>query len=59
MRFALSYILARLREPSTHAGLAALAVLAGLDHDKAVSLVEFIGSAAGLAAVLLPEVPLK
>ena len=51
----LSFILARLREPSTMAGLSALAVLFGAPPGAIDAAVQVAGAVAGAAAVLLPE----
>ncbi|WP_165456690.1 hypothetical protein [Aquabacterium lacunae] len=45
----------RLREPSTVAGLSALALLAGLPPGTVDLAAQAIAGVAGLAAVLLPE----
>lgn len=45
----------RLKEPSSWAGLAALAVLLGVDPVKANAVVQGVGVLASCAAVLLPE----
>jgi hypothetical protein len=53
----LAYLLARLREPSTYAGLGALLAAVGL-HLSAAELGAVVNVAvaiAGLAAVLVPE----
>jgi hypothetical protein len=52
-----AYLLARLREPSTYAGLGALLAAFGL-HPSAAALGAIVNAAvalAGLAAVLIPE----
>jgi len=51
----LKFILARLREPSTLAGLSVLGVLVGLPPGSIELLGQAIGGVAGLAAVLMPE----
>lgn len=48
-------ILARLREPSTWAGIAALGLVFGLPPGTVELVGQVIGGAAGLAAILLPE----
>lgn len=48
-------ILKRLKEPSTWAGIAGLAVLFGVDPYKANVIVEAVGAVAAGLAVLLPE----
>ncbi|MDN3544664.1 hypothetical protein QWZ02_09410 [Kinneretia asaccharophila] len=48
-------ILARLREPSTMAGLSALALLAGVPPGVPEAAMQGIAAVAGLLAVLLPE----
>lgn len=45
----------RLQEPSTHAGLAGLAVLAGATFDQVQLVANGLGAALGVVAVLLPE----
>jgi hypothetical protein len=50
-----SFILARLREPSTIAGVSALAVLAGLPPGTVDAAAAAVAGVAGLVAVLLPE----
>ncbi len=47
--------LKRLKEPSTMAGLSALAVLFGAPPGTVDLLFQVIGGLAGLAAVLIPE----
>jgi phage shock protein PspC (stress-responsive transcriptional regulator) len=49
-------VLKRLKEPSTWAGFAGLAVLFGVDPVKANVLVQAVGAVAAGLAVLLPEV---
>jgi hypothetical protein len=51
------FMLARLREPSTYSGLAAILAAMGLHPSAAVlgSVVNVLIALAGLAAVLLPE----
>jgi hypothetical protein len=53
----LSFLVARLREPSTYAGLGAILAAAGLHPSAAVlgSAVNAAVALAGLAAVLMPE----
>lgn len=48
-------ILARLREPSTMAGIAALALLAGVPPGVPEAAMQGVAAVAGLLAVLLPE----
>lgn len=48
-------ILKRLREPSTFAGLAALAVVLGVPIGTADAVAQVVGAVAGLLAVILPE----
>ncbi len=48
-------ILKRLREPSTMAGLAVLATIAGMPPGTADLTVQAVAALAGLAAVMLPE----
>jgi hypothetical protein len=50
-----SKILARLREPSTYAGFAALSVLLGITQDQSQALATLIAAVAGLVAVFMPE----
>jgi hypothetical protein len=53
----LAFVLARLREPSSYAGLGAILAAAGLHPSQALlgSAVNAAVALAGLAAVLLPE----
>jgi hypothetical protein len=53
----LAFVLARLREPSTYAGLGAILAAAGLHPSQALlsSAINAAVALAGLAAVLLPE----
>lgn len=53
----LAFIVARLREPSTYAGLGALLGAAGVHIDDTVlqAVVQLLVSIAGLIAVLVPE----
>jgi hypothetical protein len=53
----LAYVVARLKEPSTYAGLGALLAAAGLHPSEAMlgAAVNAAMALAGLAAVLLPE----
>lgn len=53
--FKLATIARRLREPSTLAGLAALAVLTGLPPGTVDLVTQIIGGLAGLAAIAVPE----
>lgn len=48
-------ILARLREPSTMAGLSALLLVAGVPSGVPEAAVQGVAAVAGLLAVLLPE----
>ncbi|WP_314434601.1 hypothetical protein [Massilia timonae] len=48
-------VLKRLKEPSTWAGIAGLAVLFGVDPIKANVVVEAVAAVAAGLAVLLPE----
>lgn len=48
-------ILARLREPSTMAGLSALLLVAGVPPGVPEAAVQGVAAVAGLLAVLLPE----
>lgn len=48
-------ITARLREPSTYAGLAILGSLFGVKELAALSSPEIVGALAALASILLPE----
>lgn len=48
-------ILSRLREPSTLAGLSALAMLFGVRAEIAAPVVEAVAGVAAALAVLLPE----
>lgn len=49
------YFLKRLKEPSSWAGLAALAVLFGVPAETANVVVQAVGAVAGAAAVLIPS----
>jgi hypothetical protein len=53
----LAFLLARLREPSTYAGLGAVLAAAGLHPSGAVlgAAINAAVALAGLAAVLIPE----
>jgi hypothetical protein len=53
----IAFLVARLREPSTYAGLAALLAAAGLHPapDVLAAAVNAAVALAGLAAVLIPE----
>jgi len=51
----LRLVLARLREPSTMAGLSVLVALFGLPPGVPELVAELVAAGAGLAAVLLPE----
>jgi hypothetical protein len=51
------FLINRLREPSTQAGIAALCVLVRLSTDQAQAVAELVGAAAGALAVFLPERP--
>lgn len=48
-------IISRLREPSTLAGLSALAMLFGVSADVAQPVVQAVAGVAAALAVLLPE----
>lgn len=48
-------ILERLREPSTAAGVAAVALLAGQSMEAAQAIANAVAAAAGLLAIILPE----
>lgn len=50
-----SNIVKRLREPSTMAGLSALALIAGLPPGAIDAAGQVLGGVAALAAILLPE----
>jgi hypothetical protein len=52
-----AFVLARLKEPSSYAGIGALLAAAGIHADDAVvqAVVQALVSLAGLAAVLMPE----
>lgn len=54
----LAYIVARLKEPSTYAGLAALGGALGLKFtsDQYQALVQVLVAVSGLLAVLVPDV---
>lgn len=51
----LQTILKRLREPSSMAGLAALAVLFGVPPGTGEAVVQILGGVAALAAIVIPE----
>lgn len=51
----MKYFLDRLKEPSSWAGLAGLAVLFGVPHETAQAVVTAVGAVAGAVAVLLPN----
>jgi hypothetical protein len=53
----IAFALARLREPSTYAGLGAVFAAAGIHADQAVveAAVQVLVAVAGLVAVLMPE----
>ena len=53
----IAFVLARLREPSSYAGLGALLAAAGIRADDAVvqATIQVLVAAAGLIAVLMPE----
>lgn len=48
-------IFKRLREPSSMAGIAALAMIFGVPANTTELVVQVIGGVAGLAAIVLPE----
>jgi hypothetical protein len=52
-----AFLLARLREPSSYAGLGALLAALGIHVDDAVlqAAIQLLIAAGGLAAVLMPE----
>lgn len=52
---ALKFLAARLKEPSTAAGLIGLAALFGADIVKADVVLQAVAAAVGAAAVLLPD----
>lgn len=53
----LAFLLARLAEPSTYAGLGALLAAAGVHIDNSVlqAAIQLLVAGAGLAGVLIPE----
>ena len=53
----LKFVVARLREPSTYAGLGALLAAAGIHVNDMVvqAFIQVLVSVAGLVAVLMPE----
>lgn len=55
MKGKIMYLINRLREPSTMAGLCGLAVLFGVPAGTIDAVAKGVGAAVGLAAVLLPE----
>lgn len=55
MKLSLKPILARLREPSTWAGLSVLGVVFGLPPGTVELAGQVVGGLAGLAAIFLPE----
>ena len=50
-------VAARLREPSTWAGIAAIGMIFGLPPGTIDLVGQVVGGVAGLAAVILPEHP--
>jgi hypothetical protein len=52
-----AFLVARLAEPSTYAGLGALLAAGGVHIDDAVlqAVIQLLVAIAGLAAILLPE----
>ncbi len=48
-------LLKRLREPSTMAGLSALAMLFGMPPGAIDAIVQTVGGALAIAAIILPE----
>ena len=48
-------ILKRFKEPSTWAGLSALAILFGVNPETANTVLQAVGAVAAAVAVLLPE----
>ncbi len=50
-------VAARLREPSTWAGIAAIGMIFGLPPGTIDLVGQVVGGVAGLAAVILPENP--
>mgnify|MGYP000945697274 CR=1 FL=1 len=55
MKKALFYALARLREPSTLAGLGVLATIAGLPPGTVDLTAQVVGGLAGLVAIAAPD----
>ena len=53
----IAFLLARLREPSSYAGLGALLAAAGIHADQAIvqASIQVLVAVAGLIAVLMPE----
>lgn len=51
----MDWILARLREPSTYAGLSVLAGVIGVSQDQWTAIGAVIAAIAGALAVFLPE----
>lgn len=51
----MSFFLARLREPSTLAGLAALVAMFGAPAGLAEGVAQLVAGGAAIAAVLMPE----
>ena len=51
----LNFIINRMKEPSTWAGIAALGVLFGLPEGTVQALGQVVGGVAALAAIVLPE----
>ena len=53
----IAFVLARLREPSSYAGLGALLAAAGIHADQTVvrATIQVLVATAGLIAVLMPE----
>lgn len=53
----MNWVLARLREPSTFAGLAGLALAVGLSAEEWTAISAFVAGLAGLVAMLLGDTP--
>ncbi len=51
----LSKLIARLREPSSLAGLAGIAILAGRSVPEVQAATDAVGAALGVLSVLIPE----
>lgn len=55
----MNYFLKRLREPSTMAGLSALAMIFGVPPGTIEIAAQVVGAALAVAAIVVPEAPAK